>query len=89
MAGQSFTYDMADQPRIMSGIANGVYSYDGNLKRVKSDLDGVIHYNVYDSTGTLVHVEKGQDGTGFAGEQTDYWRGAGMAIARSENENWH
>lgn len=85
MAGQSFRYDMADQPRIMSGIANGVYSYDGNLKRVKSDLDGVIHYNVYDSTGTLVHVEKGQDGTGFAGEQTDYLRGAGMAIARSEN----
>ena len=76
---------MADQPRIMSGIANGVYSYDGNLKRVKSDLDGVIHYNVYDSTGTLVHVDKGQDGTGFAGEQTDYLRGAGMAIARSEN----
>ena len=33
----------------------------------------------------MVHVEKGQDGTGFAGEQTDYLRGAGMAIARSEN----
>jgi len=33
-----------------------MYGYDGNLKRVKSVIDGQTIYNVYDLSGALVHI---------------------------------
>ena len=46
------------------------------MKRVAEVIDGVTNYNVYDSSGTLVHVEKGSTGL-----KTQYVRAAGMPIA--------
>ena len=35
----------------------GTYTYDGNLKRVKSVINGKTIYNVFDAGGTLVHID--------------------------------
>ncbi|MGJ8564893.1 MAG: RHS repeat-associated core domain-containing protein [Alphaproteobacteria bacterium] len=70
-------YDMADQPRAISGLSTGTYQYDGNMKRVKSVVDGVTIYNIYDASGSLVHID--DLGTG---NKTDYVKGAGLSLAR-------
>ena len=71
LGSQRFTYDFADQPRKLLGDVTGDYTYDGNLKRVKSVVtkNGVTKtiYNVYDASGTLVHVDETTDG-----RTTDY-----------------
>ena len=64
-------------PQLCLGAATGVYSYDGNLKRVKGVVDGKTIYNVYNAAGQLVHVDHDTDGT-----STDYMRAAGMTLAR-------
>lgn len=61
LGAQRFRYDMAEQPYYVLGTVIGGYTYDGNLKRVKSDIDGKIIYNVYDASGTLVHVDEVTD----------------------------
>ena len=73
----AFIYDLSDQPTAVLGAATGVYSYDGNLKRVKGVVDGKTIYNVYNAAGQLVHVDHDTDGT-----STDYMRAAGMTLAR-------
>jgi RHS repeat-associated protein len=60
LGAQNFAYDTSDQPTILSsasGAAVGTYLYDGNMKRVKSDINGKVIYNVYDASGTLIHVD--------------------------------
>ena len=80
--GLYFTYDYADQPRTMSGNESGTYVYDGNLKRIKSTINGSVIYNVYDQTGSLVLIENdGQNKT------TEYISVAGMNVARIENSS--
>ncbi|MBL4852947.1 MAG: hypothetical protein JKY25_01765 [Robiginitomaculum sp.] len=61
ITGQSFLYDKSNQPVQISGIAGGHYKYDGNKRRVKSIVDGKTIYNVYDASGTLVHIDKVTD----------------------------
>lgn len=67
LGGLFFTYDMSDQPTYISGTASGTYKYDGNLKRVKSTVNGKTIYNVYDAGGTLIHIDAVTDG-----KATDY-----------------
>ena len=62
LGGLFFTYDRSDQPINISGTASGTYCYDGNKRRVKSVVDGKTIYNVYDASGTLVHIDKVTDG---------------------------
>jgi YD repeat-containing protein len=78
----SFIYDYADQPISISGAKLGSYTYDGNLKRVKSTIDGKTIYNVYDLSGTLVHIF---DVT--KNEKTDYVKAGSMTVARVVNNN--
>ena len=87
IGGLSFEYDMADQPRTVSGtnrtggaVSGGTYVYDGNLKRVKSVVNGKTIYNVYDYGGKLVHVDEATDG-----KETDYLHGMGQTLARIKN----
>jgi len=85
-----FSYDFADQPVRVTGAANGVngaagatngsYTYDGNLKRVKSVVNGKTIYNVYDASGALVHVH---ELTG--NKKTDYISGPMGSLARYTN----
>ena len=87
-----FTYDLADQPTSMNGTApntgtvvNGSYVYDGNLKRVKSIVNGITRYNVYDLSGKLIHVEELDNPLTTdvdESSQTDYLNAAGMTLAR-------
>jgi len=89
-----FNYDYSDQPTSLSGSTSGSYLYDGNMKRVKAVANGKTIYNVYDSSGTLVHVSKGSGKTILIpykkyqipvvtkGDATDYIKVAGMTIAR-------
>ncbi|MEP3890075.1 MAG: RHS repeat-associated core domain-containing protein, partial [Hellea sp.] len=77
----AFVYDASDQPTVVTGGANGNYVYDGNMKRVKSLIDGKTIYNVYDNTGRLVHVDEVTDG-----KETDYLHGMGQTLARIEND---
>ena len=90
IGGLTFEYDMADQPLkaygtnrkgvYIGGENDNSYAYDGNLKRVKSVINGVTRYNVYDKEGRLAHVEEGADlATSI---QTDYLHAAGMTLAR-------
>ena len=83
LGAQRFKYDMADQPRQLLTDVTGDYVYDGNLKRVKSVIakDGATKtiYNVYDASGTLVHVDEHTDG-----KYTDYIG----KIARVTNGGW-
>ncbi len=83
----AFAYDYSDQPTVLTGSLGGTtfnsssYTYDGNLKRVKSVINGRVIYNVYDNTGALIHVRKmayGQEGE----ERSDYVKAAGKSIAR-------
>ena len=83
----NFTYDMSDQPVAMNGRApntgtqvNANYLYDGNMKRVKSVVNGKTIYNVYDAAGRLVHVDEATDG-----KETDYLHGMGQTLARIKN----
>ncbi len=62
------------------GAANGNYTYDGNLKRVKSVVNGKTIYNIYDASGTLVHVHDVS-----ANQQTSYVSVNGMTVARIGN----
>lgn len=84
-----FIYDYSDQPVVVSGTANpgsgaanGSYTYDGNLKRVKSVVNGKTIYNVYDASGKLVHVEDQNPSDGGAVERTDYLSAGGRPIVR-------
>lgn len=83
----NFSYDMSDQPIAMSGRApntgtqiDASYLYDGNMKRVKSVVNGKTIYNVYDAAGRLVHVDEHTDG-----KETDYLHGMGQTLARIKN----
>ena len=82
----SFIYDYSDQPVVVNGTANGVgsangaYTYDGNLKRVKSVVNGKTIYNVYDSSGSLMHVDAVTDN-----KKTDYVSGPNGSLARFTN----
>jgi len=67
LGGQNFTYDSSDQPTSISGAASGNYLYDGNMKRVRSIVNGKTIYNVYDASGTLTHVDAVTDN-----KKTDY-----------------
>jgi YD repeat-containing protein len=75
----NFVYDLSNQPVAISGSASGSYRHDGNFKRVKSVVNGETIYNVYDASGVLAYVEN--SGTG---RKTDYIRGAGMTLARTD-----
>jgi len=82
----AFIYDYSDQPVVVSGTANGVgsangsYTYDGNLKRVKSVVNGKTIYNVYDASGSLVHIDAVTDN-----KKTDYVSGPNGSLARFTN----
>jgi len=82
----AFVYDYSDQPVVVSGSANGVgaangnYVYDGNLKRVKSVVNGKTIYNVYDASGSLVHIDAVSDN-----KKTDYVSGPNGSLARITN----
>jgi len=67
LGGLFFTYDKSDQPTYISGTASGTYRYDGHNRRVKAVVDGKTIYNVYDQSGTLVHIDAVTDG-----KKTDY-----------------
>jgi len=67
LGGLFFTYDRSDQPTYISGTASGTYRYDGHNRRVKAVVDGKTIYNVYDASGTLVHIDAVTDG-----KKTDY-----------------
>jgi RHS repeat-associated protein len=47
----AFTYDFSNQPTAMAGAASALYTYDGNLKRVKSVANGKTAYWVYPAAG--------------------------------------
>jgi len=82
----AMTYDMSDQPVAISGTANGVgaangnYWYDGNFKRVKAVVNGKTIYNVYNSAGSLIHVDAVSDA-----KKTDYVSGPTGILARISN----
>ena len=80
LGDQNFVYDYADQPISISGSANGSYQYDGNLKRVKSTVNGKTIYNVYNLAGQLMYVDEATEN-----KKTEYIRAAGMNIARIQN----
>ncbi len=95
LGSMAFVYDYAGQPVTVSGSANlsgqagvngargatnGNYTYDGNLKRVKSVVNGKTIYNIYDASGTLVHVHDVS-----ANQQTSYVSVNGMTVARIGN----
>ncbi len=79
----AFSYDYSDQPVFVTGrgpagqSATGYYSYDGNLKRVKSTASGQTIYNVYNAAGQLVHVSEAG-----GSQPTDYISASGLALAR-------
>lgn len=92
---QSFTYDYSDQPTGISGSNSGTYQYDGNMKRVKAKVDGKTIYNVYDASGSLVHVDKMNMVVVPYGDlivpvaasnATEYIQAAGMTVARINND---
>lgn len=94
----SFVYDMANQPVQPSGEASGNYTYDGNFKRVKVDVDNKLIYNVFDAAGRLVHIDEVTGGASLRvclsscddvdiPRPTDYVRVNGMTIARLENDD--
>ncbi len=61
LGGLFFTYSRTNQPLYISGTASGTYRYDGNKRRVKAVVDGKTIYNVYDQSGTLVHIDNQGD----------------------------
>jgi len=90
LGAMKFIYDYADQPVRVTGSAGGIdgaagtvdgrYTYDGNLKRVKSVVNGKTIYNVYDASGGLLHVH---ELTG--NKKTDYVNGPLGSLARYTN----
>ena len=66
-----------DQPVSIAGSANGVYTYDGNKKRIKSVVNGQTLYTIYDHAGALMEVYDASTLT-----RTDTIRAAGQTIAR-------
>ena len=80
--GLNFTYDYADQPVTVSGTSGGQYQYDGNLKRVKSVINGKTIYNVYNLAGKLMHIDNRA-----TNKQTDYVSIGSMTVARIENNS--
>ena len=94
-----FSYNYANQPIQVTGSSNGTYTYDGNLKRVKVDVDGKVIYNVFDASGALVHVDELLGGTKNISvcftacsnvvvpgpQKTDYIKAGSLTIARLED----
>lgn len=72
-----FVYDWANQPVTMTGFGvSSNYTYDGNLKRVKSVQDGKTTYWVYSAlTGTPVFADEDTDSV-----ETHYLSGGGVQI---------
>jgi len=73
----NLTYDWASQPTAMtgSGISN-TYTYDGNLKRVKSVQNGKVTYWVYSAlTGTPIYADEVTDNI-----KTHYLSGGGAQV---------
>lgn len=85
-------YDFSEQLTSISGFnnsgtaINGLYTYDGNGKRVKSVVNGKTIYNVYDLSGSLVHVHE-LAANGQPETRTDYVKLGAMAVARIENKS--
>ena len=77
LSAQHFIYDVSDQPVALWGTVSGSYKYDGNNKRAKAVMAGKAIYNVYDASGTLVHVDEDTDG-----KKTDYIKGGRQTLAR-------
>ncbi len=71
------TYDWANQPTQMSGSGiSGSYTYDGNLKRVKSVQNGKTTYWVYSAlTGTPIYQDEVTDNV-----KTHYLSGGGAQV---------
>ena len=78
----SFNYDAANQPVSMTGAIVGAYRYDGHLRRVKSTVNGKIIYNVFDSSGKLIVVDKIHDN-----KKTEYIHNGSSAIAHVTGVN--
>lgn len=82
----AFAYDKSNQPVAVTGTANGIgstngnYRYDGNMKRVKSVVNGRTIYNVYDASGALVHIDAVHDN-----KKTGYISGPMGTLARITN----
>ncbi len=73
----TITYDWASQPIAMvgTGVSNA-YTYDGNLKRVKSVQNGKTTYWVYSAlTGTPIYADEVTDNV-----QTSYLSGGGVNV---------
>ena len=82
----AFIYDMSDQPTTVTGSSTGEavnasYIYDGNMKRVKSVINGKTIYNIYNAAGRLVTVHKLTDG-----ERIDYINGPTGTLARIDRQ---
>jgi RHS repeat-associated protein len=88
LGAMSSVYDMSDQPTIVSGaatgtgVANGNYRYDGHRKRVRSQVNGQVIYNVFDASGALVTVKEILAGPD---KITDYVSGPAGSLARLVN----
>ncbi|MEO1965565.1 RHS repeat-associated core domain-containing protein [Hyphomonas sp.] len=60
----AFSYDFANQPVSVTGATTASFTYDGNLKRVKSVAGGKTDYWVYSAlTGTPVYRDRVSAGT--------------------------
>jgi hypothetical protein len=77
---RGYTYDHANQPAAISGLASGTFTYDGNLKRVKQVLDGETIYTVYGQSGAILLRDNAT-----TGEVTDFIRMGGKTIAHLKN----
>jgi RHS repeat-associated protein len=85
----TFYYDYSDQPTLLSGTKTdgtsltGNYRYDGNLRRVRNQINGKTIYNVYDVSGKLVHTRD------FGSNRvSDYILANGKTIARWGAGHW-
>jgi len=75
-----FTNDDANQPTSISGGGGGTYTYDGNLRRVKTVSGGATTYSFYDRAGNLL----GQNNR-TTSKKTDYLSVAGQTFVRVTN----
>jgi RHS repeat-associated protein len=62
VGGMSFTYDFSNQPNAVLGAAVALYTYDGNLKRVKSVANGKTTYWIYPAAGGVTLQDNVTDG---------------------------
>ncbi|MEO0851163.1 MAG: hypothetical protein AAFY04_07125, partial [Pseudomonadota bacterium] len=53
----TFSYDAAEQPTTINGVATGAI-YDGNLRRVRQTINGRTFYTLYGAEGELVSREE-------------------------------